>query len=237
MDARFVRLWKPIAEAVAIPFIFLIFLGKFQVAERLFLSFVNGESSVAFWVAAKTPFVLAVAIATVCSSFDIFSYYCGFALIKHFYEEMAKPLYDEIGRRTDLAAIDGKAEWARRVYRWGLGIYRFAVPQPSDAERDGPCTSGRALWHYAQLYRYGLTPGSIWTGVGYSFAFRMNLGMSGVAVGLGNLTKMFLCGYFSIKIPLWSVIPVFVLGPILLRHAVGAIQKQCSDAHPFPAKE
>ena len=237
MDARFVRFWKPIAEAVAILFLFLVFFGKFQIAERLFLSFVNGESSVAFWVAAGTPFVPAVAIAIACSSFDIFSYYCGFALLKRFYKEMAKPLYEEIDSRTDLSAIDGNAEWARNAYRWGIGIYRFAVPQPSEDEREGSRSSRRMLWHYAQLYRYGLTPGSIWTGVGYSFAFKMDLLASGIVVGIGNITKMLLCGYFSIKIPLWSVIPVFVLGPMCLRHAIGRLRRHCSVAHPFPAKE
>ncbi len=221
---RFLKTWKWIAGGIVSVFLLAWWFNPLYAA-GLSWSFAHGESSSAFWGGKLGfPFWASFAISTACSSFDIFSWFCLYAQVKKFYDRLVQPLYQEVDRRIDVRTINGKGEWARIAFRYCQGIYYLLVPRPGTSINEKK-TFRRAARRYLPLLAYGFVPTCIGTGVGYSFSFGLNLGVAGVMLAIGNAGKMAVFGYFAVKVPFWSVVPIFFFGPMAIRYAIDRFLK------------
>lgn len=226
MTFRFLKIWKWIAGAIALAIIFSLWFNP-PFAVGLFWSFVNSESSMAFWSKKMNlPFCMSFGIAMTCSGFEIFTWQCLFAKAKEFYYTLVSPLYRELERKIDLGKIDGKAEWIRTIYRFCCHMYTLLVPQPTKSTSENK-TITRTVRRYVPLLAYGFVPTCNWTGVGYSFAFRLNAGATWCILVVGNAAKIASFGYFAVLLPFWSVLPIFIVGSTIIRCVVSRIIKRC----------
>jgi hypothetical protein len=225
MTFRFLKIWKWIAGSIALATLLLLWFNP-PSAGGLFWSFLNSESSMAFWNRRMNlPFLASFGIAMACSSFIIFTWFCLFAKAKTFYDTLVRPLYDELERRTDFEAIGSTAEWVRTVYRFCHNIYTLLVPRSAESTGEKK-TIRRTAQRYLPLLAYGFIPTCVLTSIGYSFSFRLNLGTAWLILAIGDAAKIAAFGYFAVKLPLWSVLPVFVIGPMIMRRIINRFAKR-----------
>jgi hypothetical protein len=224
MAFDFLKIWKRVAGAIALSLLLLVWFYPLAAAGLIF-SLWNGESSVAYWCRVMNlPFLASFAIATTCSSFDIFTWFCLAEKTEKIYDDLTRPLYDRLGNLTGQKTIDQKARWIRVTYRFCCKISRLLIPQLKRNEA-GPRTTEPTMRHYAFLLIYGFVPTCIWTGIGYSLSFKLHLGVAWLILALGNTAKMACFGYFAVKLPFWTALPVFFFGPIIIRHMIDRMMK------------
>lgn len=176
------------------------------------------------------PLLASFAIATACGSFDIFTLFCHFAKVKKFYDTLARPLYDELERRANLKTIDGRAEWVRAVYRFCHNAYALLVPfhRPKKSSREKK-TTGWSAQRYVPLLAYGFVPTCTWAGVIYSFSSHLDPSTAFLVLITVNAVKTAVLGYFAVRIPFWSVLPTFVVGPAIIQYVADRFIKKHSD--------
>lgn len=196
------KTWGWITGAIALTVLLFLWFDP-PYAGGLFWSFFSGESSVAFWGRKMNlPFWASFSIATACGSFDIFTFFCLFPEIKKFYETSER----------------------RTVYRFCYNIYTLLVPRPAEFA-GGKKTIGWTAQRYVPLLAYGFVPTCTWTGVVYSFSFRLNLFAALLVLIVVNAAKTAVFGYFAVKIPFWSVLPMLVIGPMIIRYIIDRFRK------------
>jgi hypothetical protein len=225
MTSCFLKIWKWLAGAIAFTILLFLWFDP-PSAGGLFWSFVNAESSMAFWNRKMNlPFWVSFGIATACSGFVIFTWFCLFTKAKTFYDTLARPLYNELKQRTDLGTINGNAEWVRTVYRFCCDICTLLIPRPTEVAGEKK-TIRRILRRYAPLLAYGFVPTCVWMGVGYSLSFRLNMFASWFILTIGDAVKIAFFGYLAVKIPFWSVLPMFFVGPMIIRYVTDRFMKR-----------
>lgn len=232
--------------AIAILLIVAAYSGLYPgIAWRIFWTVVNAESQIAFWTKTMhVPIGEAIAVAIAVGTAETFIWFFLFGWTKRFYERHAKPLYDDIARRIDLKGINGRADWVRVCYRWvNSRVYRHLVPPPRCSGCGKDSAAIGYMKHCAILCLCGFTPTLIWTGVGYAVVLasrtprEIRLRDAKIAVMSGNAAKMVVCGYFSMKIPLWSVFPLVFAGPIVVAYVVGKVKKSKRSGSGAPLSD
>lgn len=222
MAYGFLKTWRWAAGSLLVVILYFLFADP-SLAGGLCLSILNGEGSVAYWTKdAALTFWEAIGIAITCSSFDIFTWFCLGGVTKKFYVLEVQPLYKEIDRKADLKTMNGRAEWAKNIYRFCRPVYDFFVPKSPFADKEESFRPTPR--YYLPLLLYGSIPGDVFTGVGYSYSFRLNLGIAGFVLAAGNAAKMIVFGrlamYCAVKLPLWGVIALMIVGPLMIKFLI-----------------
>jgi hypothetical protein len=228
-SGRFIRiLFFIMAETIVMTFFFIC--HTFGV--NLFRTYWNGESAIGFWITAGFSFALAYGLAVVCSTYDIFCWFCCGNGIQRHWRNGAKASYPEVaGFKYSKVWLIAKGYWV------GETIYRVFVPQADSRYFLGTSETFAKNYHfYLPLIMYGAWPGGVWTGVGYSISHKLNQPLAFAVLSFANAVKMLVFGLLSIVVSPWLLVPAIFTLPFLKKRIEKRVKRFLSGALiPQPA--
>ncbi len=203
MAKRIGWLWKILTLLVIATITALTFMDE-RYAVDFARSIINGETSIGFWMKHGLTFSHSLVIAICCSTYDIFTWFYLFNSIHDGFHKMDSWLVTFFKNHVETAAAKGG--WVRKFWWLAEKTYRFCVPQPASILRGGEWEAEKnRLSYYCPLPLYGLCPGYIWTGIGYSISFQLEQISAFCILALFNGLKMVGAGYLTLKIGMWGV--------------------------------
>ncbi len=178
----------------------------------LIRSFLNGETAIGFWMKHGLSLRQAVAMVTICSTYDLFTWFYLFGFIKGVHGRVES--WRSGFFRNNIAVAKEKSRSASKFLSLAEKVYLFCVPHPEKICEHGPEKNAVGNpRYYLPLVFYGYCPAYIWTGIGYSMSFRLNTVAAFIVLAAANAMKMITAGYLTIRIGVWGVFAIIITMP------------------------
>jgi len=192
------KIWK-VATIAMLTAVAIAFSIRPRYGWYVILSCTNAELFIGAWRKAGASYAQALAIAGICSNYDLLSYFVLFGWLRSV-------------RREEI-----RIPWRSKLYgalrRIGKALGHFCVPEP----RNGPDTR----WHYLPLPLYGAWPGCIVIGANYSLNFKLRQGRAFLLMVAGNFfVKMVFFAWITVSISPYLAIGVLIVFSHLMKRMI-----------------